>query len=383
MVGIRTAFWLFAAFCLLWAPLHTGIPPFGTLNAHTDLLFNTFSQWDSGWFYRIAKHGYDVKQTAAYFPLYPLLVRAAAAIFGSVVVAGVIISLVSAGVGAICLVRIAQVTSLASASDTLLLQALYPIAFVFTAVYSDGLFFALSTAAFLAALRNRPVAAGVLGGLAVATRLIGLALLPALLVLLWPRRTLIRDWLRLVPTLVCIPGVLVAYAAYLHVHFHDALAFSHAESTFWLRHTPTLGPLGGLWEALKAGEQGAAQLVRHLPAHQGSPRGYGQPEQWAIWNVTNLLLLVAALWLTWIAWKRLGLAYGLYSLTMIAILLSSIADVVPLVSIPRYLLSDFPLFLALALVVENRPRLRLAVLLSFAAVGATAAVGFSRGVWIA
>jgi hypothetical protein len=180
-----------------------------------------------------------------------------------------------------------------------------------------------------------------------------------------------------------MPGALVAYVTYLHFHFHDALAFSHAEGAFWLRHTPTLGPLGGLWHALKAGEQGAAELVRHLPPHEGSPHGYGMPEQWAIWNVTHLLLLVAALWLTWVAWKKLGLAYGLYSLTTIGILLSSIADVVPLVSIPRYLLSDFPLFLALAGVVESRPRLRLALMTSFAALGAAAAIGFSHGTWIA
>jgi hypothetical protein len=383
MIGIRTTYWLFAVVCLLWVPIRTGIPPYGTFSAQSDLLFNAFAQWDSTWFHRIAEHGYDVEQTAAFFPLYPLVVRALAAVLGSIIVAGVVVSLVSAGVGAVCFVRIAQLAAPRSADDAFLLLALYPIAFIFTAVYSDGLFFALAAAGFLAALRQRSILAGVLGGLAVATRLMGLALLHAFLVLLWPKRPVARNWLRVVPTLVCMPGALLVYAIYLHEHFHDAFAFVHAQRVFWLRHTPTLGPIGGLWNALKSGEQGAAELIRHLPARQGAPGGYGMPEQWAIWNLTQLLLLLAAFWLTWVAWKRLGPAYGLYSLGTLLILLSSVADVVPLVSIPRFLLSDFPLFIALAGIVESRPRLRLGVLIAFGSVGAVAAVAFSHHVWVA
>ena len=383
MVGVRAAFWLLAAVCLLWAPLHSGIPSFPSYNSQTDLIFNTFAQWDAGWFYRIAERGYDVRQSAAFFPLYPLLVRALDAVMGSIVVAGVLISLVSAGLGAVFFSRIARLDSPKTAADSLLLLTFYPIGFVFTSVYSDGLFFALSTAAFLAALRKRSVASGVLAGLAVATRIAGLALLPALIVLLWPRRGEPREWLRLVPPLVCIPGAVFVYSVYLHYHFHDAFAFSHAQSAFWLRHTPTLGPLGGLWDALRSGEQGVAQLILHLPAQGGSPGGYDPPEQWAIWNIVQALLLLAALWLTWVAWKKIGAAYGVYSLATIVILLGSVADVNPLVSIPRFLLSDFPLFLALGVVVENRPRLRIGLLTSFSAVGAVAAVAFSRGVWVA
>jgi hypothetical protein len=68
---------------------------------------------------------------------------------------------------------------------------------------------------------------------------------------------------------------------------------------------------------------------------------------------------------------------------VIAITLSTPAAVVPLVSIPRFLIADFPLFIALAAVAAPRPRLRLGIIIAFAAVGGIAAVGFSRGVWIA
>jgi hypothetical protein len=47
------------------------------------------------------------------------------------------------------------------------------------------------------------------------------------------------------------------------------------------------------------------------------------------------------------------------------------------------LIADFPLFIALAAVVATRPRLRLGIIIGFAAIGGIAAVAFSRGAWIA
>ena len=97
----------------------------------------------------------------------------------------------------------------------------------------------------------------------------------------------------------------------------------------------------------------------------------------------QLLLLLFAAGLTWVAWKRLGVAFGLYSIAVIAIILTTPAAVVPLVSAPRLLMADFPLFIALAALAATRPRLRLAVIMGFAAIGGIAAVAFSRGAWVA
>ena len=75
-------------------------------------------------------------------------------------------------------------------------------------------------------------------------------------------------------------------------------------------------------------------------------------------------------------------AAALYSATTIVLFLSVPAAVVPLVSEPRFLLADFPLFVTLAVVSAGRPRLRSIVLASFAAVGLLAAVGFAHAIWI-
>ena len=366
---------------LLWSPIRDAAaqPPFRAWVGLGDWLFDTFAQWDSVWFLHVARHGYDLKETAAFFPLYPLVVRGVAEVLRSDVAAAVLVSLAAGTAAVVLLHRLARpLLGEPTAATTVLLVALYPIAFVFTAAYSDGLFLALAAGSFLAAVERRPLLAGVVGGLACATRLVGLALLPALLALLWPRTH--RELVRLAP-LVLLPAAVAAYALYLDHRLGDPWAFIHAQGVYWHRHVHPAGPVSGLWLALKDGYQGASELVQHLPR---APHGtFAHRDQWASWNVVHLVLLTGAAWLTSVAWRRLGIAYGLYSLTTLVIVLTSPADLVPLVSLPRFLLGDFPLFLALGSLVRDRPTARLWTLVAFAALGAAAAVGFAHHLWIA
>jgi len=378
-LGIRIAFWVGVVLTLLWAPVRGSdrIPPFRAYDGLTDLLFGAFAQWDSVWFLHIAAFGYDSEKIAAFFPLYPLVVRGVGEVTRSTLAASVLVSLAAAFVAAVLLKRIAGP---ALGRDSVLLLVLFPTAYVFTAAYSEGLFLALATGSFLAGLRGRSLTAGTLGGLAAATRIMGLALVPALLYLLWRRR---GSWRDLAPVLL-VPAGLAAYALYLQRRFGDAFAFVHAQgSTDWNRETPALGPFSGLWDAASAAWHGALELLLHLPRAQNYPTGYSNTDMWATWNIVQFALLVAAIWLTWVAWRRLGPAYGLYSAGILAIALAAPAQISPLVSFPRFLLADFPLFIALAAVLQRRPRLRTAVLVLFAATAAVAAVAFSRKVWVA
>jgi hypothetical protein len=376
LVLVRVAYWIGAAAALVWASAPARRLIGDAYGPASDHLFRTFSQWDARWFLQISLHGYEeVPQAAAFFPVYPALVHALAWVTGSELVAGVLVSLAAGAVAAWVLAELARpLLGARAASDAVLYLALYPIAYVFTSLYSDGLFLALSAAAFLAAVRGRPVAAGVLGGLATGTRLLGLALLPALALLLWRGRDP-RSLARLAPLLL-IPAAVGLYALYLDWRLGDPWAFTSAQAD-WDREASLLGPLDGLRDAVLAAGRGARDLL-DMPA--GGP---GHDQRVGLWNLSHLLLLGAAGWLTWIAWVRLGAAYGLYSVGTLAIALAAPAEGFPLVSLPRFLLADFPLFLALAAVTDGRPRARDATLVAFAAVGAVCAVAFARGVWIA
>jgi hypothetical protein len=380
LVSIRAAFWVATALTLVWVPLHgAAIPADRAYTSLGDLLFATFEHWDAQWFLHVAQDGYN-PTSAAFFPLYPLLLHVLHWIFRSWLVAGTLLSLASGGVAAWALAQIARpLLGEKGARDSVLYLALCPTAFVFTALYSDALFLALSTLAFLAALRGRSWQAGIAGGLAVASRLVGLALLPALAVLLWKR----RKPLELVPLLL-LPAALVLFSLWLGHDdgVGDWLAWKHAQGTTeWQRQTGTLGPLTGLWWAIEAGGHGGLEILRHLPRGLGAPGGFSHADTIAFWNASHLVLLAVGIWLTWVAWKRLGVAFGLYSAATLVVILWAPSKGFPLVSLPRLLMDDFPIVLALAAVTRERGRDW--VLISLAALTAVAGVAFAHGIWIA
>jgi hypothetical protein len=378
LVSIRVVFWAGTALTLLWAPLHgVDIPADRAYGSLGDLLFGTFEHWDAQWFLHVAKDGYN-PVSAAFFPLYPALVHALAWVFRSYLVAGTLLSLASGGVAAWALAQLARpLLGESGARDSVLYLALFPTAFVFTALYSDGLFLALSAVAFLAAQRGRGWTAGIAGGLAVATRLVGIALLPALALLLWRKRR--PD--SLLPLLL-LPAAVLLYGLYLQHAVGDWMAWRHAQ-TGWQRESGALGPLTGLWWAIQAGGHGGLQILVHLPRGLNAPTGFDSTDRLAFWNAAHLVLLVVAVWLTWVAWKRLGPAFGLYSAATLVVVLWAPSKGFPLVSLPRFLMDDFPIVLALAALTRDRPARRDGLLIGLAALTAVAGVAFAHAIWVA
>jgi hypothetical protein len=362
LTGVRLAYLVGTAATLLWAPVLHG--PGG------NLFLRTFDRWDSRWFVRIAEHGYSTRQSAAFFPVYPMLVRALGWVVRNDVAAGMIVSLVAAAGCAVLLHRIAlRRLSVDAARSVVVLFAFYPLAFVFTAVYSDSLFLLFVLLAFDAADRGRALLAGAAAALAVDTRLLGVALVPALAIVFWPS---VR---RLAPLLL-VPAALGLWMLYLHQHFGDAFAFSHAEEQGWQRYTPSLH---AYWHSARQFEIALSNLLLHLPSHGAYPDYIVL----AIKNVYDLVCLAIAVWLSVLAWRRLGAALAVFSWATLAMIVAAPPFYEPLVSLSRFLLADFPLFLVLALLLEERPRARELVIAGFAAVGAVAAVGFAHGVGIA
>ena len=175
---------------------------------------------------------------------------------GSTLVAGVLVSLAAGAVAAWALAQIARpLLGERGARDTVLYLALYPVGFVLTALYSEGLFLALAAGSFLAAMRGRPLLAGILGGFATGTRLIGLALLPALALLLWRGRDP-RSLARLAP-LVLLPAAVGALRALPRLGDRRPLGVHERAGRLEPRRV-ALGPLDGLWDAVHAAGRGRA-----------------------------------------------------------------------------------------------------------------------------
>ena len=296
---------------------------------------DVWARWDSDWYLLIAEEGYRPapSSTPAFFPLYPALVGGLGRLLlGHYVLAGVLVSL------AACLAAFALLHRLAlprlggeGARRAVLYLALFPTALFLQAVYAESLFLALALAAFVLAERGRWLGAGAAAGLALLTRPVGIALLPALLVLAW--RAEDRPRALLAPALAAATGALYPLALWLWID--EPLAFLRAQEGIWQRELSWAGPLGGLWE-------GAAALFR-----DDGGRALAL-------NLQQLVFALVFVALAVIAWRAFGAAYGVFAAVGLAIPLAAPSERWPLLSLPRFGLVLFPLLLALALVGGRR-----------------------------
>ncbi len=334
--------------------------PFGYFG---NLLAAPVARWDSVWYLAIARGGYDHEAArTAFFPLYPLVVRGLGVVIGSDLVAGVLISLVAFGVALVLLYRLAELELGAEvARVTVLLIAFCPMAYFFSAVYSESLFLALSLGCVWQARMGRWAAAGVLGALAAAERNTGVALLvPLVLLFLYgPRADREPELLRApgsrlrallpryrpTPALawaVLVPVGLGTYVLALALATGDGLAPFHAQQV-WFRHFA--GPFGGVWDGAVAAWQGLRQIL-HGPA----PPTYfaqagGDPLMVSGQNLMLFGFLVLGAVALAGALRRLPFAYGAYCLAALALPLSYPVTPRPLMSLPRYEVVLFPLFM--------------------------------------
>jgi hypothetical protein len=364
-VWSRAVIWLGAIFAFYWFEPNRNpradrwdSPLIHDLGSFTDV----WARWDSVFFVRIAEHGYD-QASAAFYPLYPGLVAALGRVFfGHYVVAGIVVSLAAALGAFVLLYRIAaERLGADGAQRTVLYLAIFPMALFLQAVYSESLYLFLVLAAFVVAERGRFAAAGLLSGLAILTRITGVALLPALALLAWRA----RDRPRALAGLALALPVAAAYPLLLWQQVDDPWAFWNAQDQ-WHRHLSWAGPLGGIWEA----------LVHWTPAHADF-------EHAITVNAEGLVALVLFSALTVVAWRRFGAPYGLFAALSLALPVSYPSSRWPLLSLPRFGLVIFPLFLALAALTAGRPRLHTAIAASSALLLGITVVQWALWQWVA
>jgi hypothetical protein len=343
---------------------------------------DVWARWDSVWFLRIAEHGYGSVEgaAAAFYPLYPATVGLLGRVFfGHYLLAGIVVSL-AATLAAFLLFHDLAETKLGAegARRAVLYLALFPMTLFLQAVYSEALFLLLSVAAFVLAERRRFFPAGVVTGLALLTRPAGVAILPALALLAWRspdrRAALLR--------LGVAPLLFVTYPLVLWWQRDDPWAFARAQD-IWSRHVSYAGPLGGAWGGLRAGWAGIRQLVSgsHTTTYWTAVDGT-DPMRVAAVNLEALAFLVLFVALTVVAWRRFGAPYGLFAALSLAIPLSVPSERWPLLSLPRFGLTIFPLFLALA-TLGGRPRVHTAIVSVSSIMLGVAVVQWSLWQWVA
>lgn len=332
-----------------------------------DVLARAVSHWDASWYTGIARDGYWYRGPAeqspvAFFPAYPLAIRALAFVGVNRWVAASLVTLLC-GLGALLLFRawVRRVKPEAGEGPVLVL-ALYPFAFyLYGVIYADAFFLLFALAAFVALEHERPGLAAVLGIVATLTRPAAPAIVVGLLVRSLELRRQRGGPLRVSDFVPALAGLgLAFYMAYLGTAFDDPLAFAHVQAAPGWDNAPGWHT----WLKVSWFETMFPRVAPIVAARLGG----------------HALVTLAALALVVPTWRRLGAGYGAYVLVAVGLPAMSSHD---FQGLGRYLLAAFPLFLTVALLLQSRPRLKRAYLLASALLLALLSWGFGAGGYVA
>lgn len=319
------------------------------------------SNFDGVYYLTIARGGYGIFQQA-FFPFYPLLIKwiSAALALRDVSVA-VAISHVSFLLGLFLFYDLATSINKAIGLWSVVFLMFFPTSFFFGAVYSESIFFFLSVLCVWSIRHRRWGMVGMSGLLAGMTRLFGIFLFP---LALWEYAKLpaSKRTIRSLASLLLVPCGLIFYMVYLMLTTGDPLAFIHVQPAFGAYRSGSSIILlpQVIWRYFKIFVTVPSVSFIYMI------------------SVFEFVSFFFGIWLVWLGLKhRSNASYFMYSLAIL---------VVPtltgtLSSMPRYLISAFPLFFVLASVHNTLIKMLLALL--FGAGLVFFATAFFRGYFVA
>ncbi|MCA3749178.1 MAG: hypothetical protein IN808_08600 [Rubrobacter sp.] len=341
-------------------------------------LLSYWARWDGAWYSEIAAEGYGERapQSTAFFPLYPLLLRVGISAGLGPAVWGVALSLAFTLLALYFVYRISErLYGLRAARAATLCLAFFPTAFFLNAVYTEALFLALSAGSLWAGLVRRDLLlAGLLGALAAATRNLGVLLALPLLFEWWRCRRELGP--RSLAGVALVPAGLLGYMAFLWARFGDPLLFAGQQS-YWGR--ALTAPSVTARMAWEAAAEGAGYLLQPSALFLDT----SPTPALAASNALNAIFLVLLLALLGAAIAVLPPGLSAYTLLGAALPLLTPSPSFPLMSLPRFMLGLFPLFLVLGVLLSRSRTALLAWLAASATAGAALTAMFVTWRWVA
>jgi hypothetical protein len=268
LTGLRATWKLWLGSRLFIALLSIGAA--NTLGDHTAKtspgFLASWDRWDVGLFTKVAKYGYlsprYSDRTEVDFPGYPLVLRAVHYVLPSWIAAGLVISLLCGLATSAALWSLAAGDRPAdrwSGTRAVVAMVLFPYAVFLFAGYSEGIFLAGASCAWLAARQHRWWLAGLCACLSTSSRILGIAVVGALAVeyLVTQRRIrMSAAWLGL-PLLP-----IAAFLLYMRARTGHWDSYSRAMKAGWGRTTalPWHG-LSNTWTQATNGDFSSAYHV--------------------------------------------------------------------------------------------------------------------------
>lgn len=316
----------------------------------------SFTQWDAHHYLSIADHGYinngrylEEGSYIAFFPLFPLVIRAFAFLSGlGSLSSAIFINLVIGFSAAVLLYKLVEEKfGPRAALSATFLFSFYPATVFLTVPYTESLFIFLVLTFFYFIRRNKLAAAGATAGLVLITRLTGIVLIPVLFYeLIKEKRYRTGSILGL---LLSGPPIL-SFLIFQYFRFGTPLAFLEAQKINWY-HQPAW-PWQGFWLIAKNAF-------------------YGQTDLLAMWRMD--LFFVCLMILTLImASRKIEPAMLIFGWAVILLSLSQTF----ILGTTRYMMSVIPFYIYWSHMLDERFSVTLSIAGLFAGIAAINAVSF-------
>jgi Gpi18-like mannosyltransferase len=329
----RMIFYTVAVLAILTIPDYAG-EQYTPRDFETHPLVDASLRWDAGWYLDIARDGYDWtgrgEESVAFFPLLPIILRTAFALapdsllyLTAVMVNHVIFFFALIPVW----LYAARFGGRPVAQRTLLLLCLFPTGFFFNAVYTESLFLLLGGVTLLALQRNSFLTAGVAGFLASLTRPTGVLLSLPFLIQVWRKRSSdVLAWARECWPIVLPPLGLFLYMGYLWSAFGRPLGFLEVQEAWGhVQMLPTTAIIDSIRYLFET-------EVRDVFFVMGAVNTF-----LTIWAIVMATIIIRS--------DSLGSSFAFAA---ILVPLAAGVETMPVVSMARYVLILFPLFIPLA-----------------------------------
>ncbi|WP_017746060.1 mannosyltransferase family protein [Scytonema hofmannii] len=394
-----------AVLMLLIAPLFPS--PSGGIAA--TFSWDVFHAWDSEQYRIIATHGYTDSQNGepalivAFFPLFPLIVRAIMSVGMPFQIAGLLVNnLAFLGALIVLYTWINERHGVNAARWTTAVLAWCPLSLFGTVIYTEGLYLLLSTAALRAFDNQKYGWTALWGSLATATRPTGIALWISLLLV----AVLDRRGIKAIIASLSTGSGLLLFSLYCQIKYNDPLAFLHAQKAWrpswgfnWMRWLKMFmqiivgstnwkyGYIKDPWHPLlfviitiigyllwRFRKQLTVNKVRYGFAFLGLVLWLlaGDP-------LINVVMILGGTYLMWLLRTELRTIALVYGLCAIGMLLASGSTI----SLNRLAYGVVSLSIALGILLSHYPRWGYIVLSSLSIPLASFAVRFAQELWVA
>jgi Gpi18-like mannosyltransferase len=322
-----------------------------------------WNRWDAPHYLDIARQGYvstgEESRWIVFYPLYPWLVRVAAFVLRDYLLSAFLVSALASVAAALLLQRLAALdVDERAARAAVFFMLAFPTAYFLHVGYTESLFMALALGSFLAARRRAWRVAGILGALAALSRVNGLLLIPALAVEAYAQY---RDEGRRQPRpewawIALVASGFVVYLALNQYALGDPLAFLSIQKEHWFRSfTWPWVSVGDAWRSAQWRTPSDAVMVGWMEL-LFALLGLGGTIWCAFRLRASYAVWMGANWLLWTSTKFL-------------------------LSVPRYTLIMFPVYILFARAAVKRPALGGAIALWSLLLLALFAAQFARGHW--